>query len=108
MFSHLQDHECTILQSQEYRQERSSVSRGRTLCGADVPAEVCNLKVASTEVAAATASRALQLCGIAGIHRDTDMVIERIVRDAHASLVMFGNDGLLRQNADVLIARKSI
>jgi hypothetical protein len=36
------------------------------------------------------------------------MVIERIVRDAHASLVMFGNDGLLRQNADVLIARKSI
>jgi len=71
-------------------------------------ASLRNLKVASTEVAAATASRALQLCGIAGIHRDTDMVIERIVRDAHASLVMFGNDGLLRQNADVLIARKSI
>jgi acyl-CoA dehydrogenase len=71
-------------------------------------ASLRNLKVASTEVAAETASRALQICGIAGIHRDTDMVIERIVRDAHAALVMFGNDGLLRQNADVLIARKSI
>ncbi|MGN6198926.1 acyl-CoA dehydrogenase family protein [Humibacter sp.] len=67
-----------------------------------------NLKVMSTAVATETASKALQICGIAGIHRDGDMVIERIIRDAHAALVMFGNDGLLRQNASVLVARKEI
>ncbi|GAB3392736.1 acyl-CoA dehydrogenase family protein [Humibacter soli] len=67
-----------------------------------------NLKVASTAVATETASKALQICGIAGIHRDGGMVIERIIRDAHAALVMFGNDGLLRQNAGVLVARKEI
>lgn len=71
-------------------------------------ANLRNLKVASTAVATSVASRALQICGIEGIHRDNDMAIERIVRDAHAALVMFGNDGLLRQNAMALIARKSI
>ncbi|WEG09175.1 acyl-CoA/acyl-ACP dehydrogenase [Microbacterium horticulturae] len=67
-----------------------------------------NLKVASTAVATEVATKSLQICGIQGIQRGGSMVIERIVRDAHAALVMFGNDGLLRQNAEVLIARKSI
>lgn len=67
-----------------------------------------NLKVASTAVATETATKALQICGIPGIGRGGPMVIERIIRDAHAALVMFGNDGLLRQNADVLVARKTI
>jgi acyl-CoA dehydrogenase len=67
-----------------------------------------NLKVASTATAAETATQALQICGIVGIHRNGPMVIERIVRDAHAALVMFGNDGLLRENAAVLAARKLI
>ncbi|HEY0247192.1 MAG TPA: acyl-CoA dehydrogenase family protein [Gryllotalpicola sp.] len=67
-----------------------------------------NLKVASTAVATEVATKALQICGILGIHRDGPMLIERVIRDAHAALVMFGNDGLLRQNADVFVARKSI
>lgn len=67
-----------------------------------------NLKVASTAVATEVATRALQICGIRGIQRDGGMVIERIIRDAHAALVMFGNDGLLRENASVLAVRKSI
>lgn len=71
-------------------------------------ASLRNLKVASTAVAAEVATKTLQICGIAGIHRDGHMAIERIVRDAHAALVMFGNDGLLRQNAGVLAARKTI
>jgi len=71
-------------------------------------ASLRNLKVASTAVATEVASKALQICGIVGIHRDGPMVIERVIRDAHAALVMFGNDGLLRQNADVLVARKEI
>lgn len=66
------------------------------------------LKVASTTVAADTATRALQICGIVGIHRDGAMRIERIVRDSHAALVMFGNDGLLRKSAVTLLMRKSI
>ena len=67
-----------------------------------------NLKVASTAIATEVATKSLQICGIEGIHRDGPMLIERIIRDAHAAIVMFGNDGLLRQNATALVARKTI
>ncbi|MFC5500807.1 acyl-CoA dehydrogenase family protein [Lysinimonas soli] len=67
-----------------------------------------NLKVASTAIAVETAMKALQICGIDGIRKDGSIAIERIIRDAHAALVMFGNDGLLRDNASTLAIRKSI
>ena len=67
-----------------------------------------DLKVASTAVAAETATKALQICGIRGIHREGGMRIERIIRDAHAALVMFGNDGLLRDNGAALVMRRAV
>jgi acyl-CoA dehydrogenase len=67
-----------------------------------------DLKVASTEVAVQAATKALQICGIRGIHREGGLQIERIIRDAHAALVMFGNDGLMHDNGATLMMRRAI
>ena len=67
-----------------------------------------NLKVRTSQVAVATATAALNVCGIAGFRRNTPFSLDRIVRDAHGGLIMVTNERLLRDNAQLLVARKSI
>jgi acyl-CoA dehydrogenase len=82
-----------------------------TAGGLDSPAflaEVRNLKVATSELAARIATQALAICGIAGYKRDTPFCLDRQIRDAHGALVMVSNDRYLHANAEMLLARKRL
>jgi acyl-CoA dehydrogenase len=67
-----------------------------------------NLKVSTSQIAVNTATAALGVCGMAGFKRNTPFSIDRILRDAHGGLIMVNNDRMLRDNAQLLLARKSI
>jgi acyl-CoA dehydrogenase len=67
-----------------------------------------SLKVYTSELAAKTASKALGICGMAGFRTDTPFSMDRVIRDAHGSLVMVSNDRLLTDNAQLLVARKAL
>jgi acyl-CoA dehydrogenase len=67
-----------------------------------------NLKIRTSQVAVATATAAINVCGIAGFRRNTPFSLDRIVRDAHGGLIMVSNERLLRDNAQLLVARKAI
>ena len=67
-----------------------------------------NLKVASSQGAAHIATAALEVCGIAGLQRRSPFSLDRLIRDAHGGLVMVSNDRYLRDNSQLLLARKSL
>jgi acyl-CoA dehydrogenase len=67
-----------------------------------------SFKVSASELAVKTAAAALGICGMAGFRTDTPFSLDRIVRDAHGSLVMVSNDRLMSDNAQLLVARKSV
>jgi acyl-CoA dehydrogenase len=67
-----------------------------------------NLKVSTSQLAVSTATAALGVCGMAGFRRGTPYSLDRILRDAHGGLIMVNNDRMLRDNAQLLLARKSI
>jgi acyl-CoA dehydrogenase len=66
------------------------------------------LKVSTSEAAVKAATAALGICGMAGFRTDTPFALDRIVRDAHGSIVMVSNERLIQDNAQLLIARKAI
>lgn len=67
-----------------------------------------NLKVTASTLAVETATAALGVCGMAGFRRDTPFSLDRIVRDAHGGLIMVSNDRMLRDNSQLLLARKTL
>lgn len=67
-----------------------------------------SLKVGTSELAVKTATKALGICGMAGFRTDTPFSMDRVIRDAHGSMVMVSNDRLLADNAQLLIARKAL
>jgi acyl-CoA dehydrogenase len=71
-------------------------------------ASVRNLKIGSSELAVKVATLALSICGIAGYKRDTQLSLDRHIRDAHGGLVMVSNDRYLIANAEMLLARKHL
>lgn len=66
------------------------------------------LKVSTSRIGVDVARAALEICGIAGYRRDSELSVERLLRDAHGGLVMVSNDRYLWANADILIARKQL
>jgi len=66
------------------------------------------LKVSTSELAVKTATAAISICGMAGFRTDTPFALNRIVRDAHGSIVMVSNDRLTSDNAQLLVARKTV
>jgi acyl-CoA dehydrogenase len=70
--------------------------------------ELRNLKVTTSNIAVRCATGALEICGITGYQRNSPFSIERLIRDAHGGLIMVSNDRLLHDNAQLLLARKTI
>ena len=67
-----------------------------------------SLKVASSTLALQIATDALSICGIAGYRRSGPASLDRLLRDAHGSVVMVSNDRYMHANASILSVRKEI
>ncbi|HET9093997.1 MAG TPA: acyl-CoA dehydrogenase family protein, partial [Solirubrobacteraceae bacterium] len=64
-------------------------------------ASLRTLKISTSRTGVDIARRALEICGIAGYHRNSEFSLDRLVRDAHGGLVMVSNDRYLWANADM-------
>jgi acyl-CoA dehydrogenase len=67
-----------------------------------------NLKVTTSEAAVRIATSSLEVCGISGYQRNSPYSLDRLIRDSHGGLIMVSNDRYLRDNAQLLLARKSL
>jgi acyl-CoA dehydrogenase len=66
------------------------------------------LKISTSSLAVRASTGALGVCGIMGYKRDSPFSLDRIIRDAHGGLIMVGNDRLLGENAQLLLARRHV
>ncbi len=71
-------------------------------------ASLRTLKISTSRTGVEIARRALEICGIAGYHRNSEFSLDRLLRDAHGGLVMVSNDRYLWANADMLRLRKDM
>jgi acyl-CoA dehydrogenase len=85
-----------------------AADRAGSVQDAGVVADLRALKVSTSRLAAEIATAAVELCGMAAFRRDTPFAMDRLVRDAHGGLVMVSNDRYLQDNAQLLVARKSL
>ena len=67
-----------------------------------------DLKVSTSKLGVSVSSAALEVCGIMGYKQDSPYSLLRIIRDAHGGLVMVSNDRYLHDNAQLLLATKSL
>jgi len=70
--------------------------------------EARTLKVATSTLALQVATDALSICGITGYRRTGPASMDRLLRDAHGSVVMVSNDRYLHANASILTVRKDL
>lgn len=67
-----------------------------------------DLKVSTSKLSVSISSAALEVCGIMGYKHDSPFSLLRIIRDAHGGLVMVSNDRYLNDNAQLLLATKTL
>lgn len=76
--------------------------------GPDMIMAARTLKVVTSQLALQIASQALAICGIAGYQRNSATTLDRLIRDAHGSVLMVSNDRYLDANAELLTVRKQL
>jgi acyl-CoA dehydrogenase len=81
---------------------------GQDLQNAGLTLNLRNLKVTTSETAVRVATTALGICGIIGYQRRSPYSLDRLIRDSHGGLIMVSNDRYRGDNAQLLLARKSI
>ncbi len=86
----------------------SSFVEGGEMSGASFSITLRDLKVTTSKVAVSISGAALEVCGIMAYKQESPFSLIRIIRDAHGGLVMVSNDRYLHDNAQLLLATKSL
>jgi len=65
-----------------------------------------SLKVAASTLVVDVVGRAMQICGMAGYRADSELGLERLLRDAHGAALMVNNDRILANSAHLLLVAR--
>jgi acyl-CoA dehydrogenase len=86
----------------------SSYVEGSEMSQASFSVTLRDLKVSTSKLSVSIARAALEVCGIMGYKQESPFSMARIIRDAHGGLVMVSNDRYLNDNAQLLLAMKTL
>ncbi len=86
----------------------SSFVEGSEMSGASFSVTLRDLKISTSKLSVSISRAALEVCGIMGYKQDSPFSLLRIIRDAHGGLVMVSNDRYLHDNAQLVLAMKTL
>jgi acyl-CoA dehydrogenase len=86
----------------------ASFVEGSEMSTANFSITLRDLKVSTSKLSVNVSRAALEVCGIMGYKQESPFSLLRIIRDAHGGLVMVSNDRYLHDNAQLLLATKTL
>jgi acyl-CoA dehydrogenase len=86
----------------------STFAEGSEMSTANISITLRDLKVSTSKIGVDISRAALEVCGIMGYKQESPFSLLRIIRDAHGGLVMVSNDRYLHDNAQLLLATKTL